>query len=196
MVDVMGEENFGVGVTLEQYLEQEVHSPYKHEFVDGEVFAMAGGSANHSLIATNIITALNIALDGCPDHICRVYNSDMRLGVPAAALYTYPDVQVVCGDPEFGPHETLLNPQLIVEVLSESTKNFDLGGKFEAYRSMRSLKEYLAIYQDRRRVVRHVALPDASWQVIEHAEGDFPIRIACGIRLSFDAIYRNVSLNA
>lgn len=130
--------------TPEEYLALEVSAAYKSEYFQGEIFAMAGGSRNHSLITANIIAALN---QGLVDKPCEVHTSDMRLLVEANGLYTYPDVMVVCGKPQFlkGRNDTLINPILIVEVLSPSTHAYDRVKKFSMYREIDSLRGYLLV---------------------------------------------------
>ncbi len=130
--------------TPEEYLALEASAAYKSEYFQGEIFALAGGSRNHSLIAANIIAALNQALVDKP---CEVYTSDMRLLVEANGLYTYPDVMVVCGKPQFlkGRNDTVINPILIVEVLSPSTHAYDRVKKFSMYREIDSLRGYLLV---------------------------------------------------
>ena len=131
-----------------EYLEQERRAERKSEYLQGEVFAMAGASRRHGLIVTNIIAELRQQLKGKP---CEVYASDLRLRVTPAGLYTYPDVMVVCGDVQFADDrkDTVLNPAVLIEVLSESTRDYDRGRKFEYYRTLPSLKEYLTVAQDK-----------------------------------------------
>ncbi len=155
----------------EQYLEIERLAETKSEFHDGQMFAMSGGSLNHALLAGNAVTLLNTRLP--PG--CRVFTSDLRIKVVSAGLYTYPDCSVVCGEPQlFGDRmDCILNPLLIVEVLSPSTENYDRGKKFELYRTMESFREYLIVHQDRRHVEYYSRQEDGSWLLREHwgAEG-------------------------
>ena len=128
--------------TREDYLALEAASGQKHEFYRGEVFAMAGGTFRHSDISSNVLAALRVMLRG---KSCRAMNSDMRLHTPSG-LDTYPDVSAFCGTAELTDKETtLLNPALIVEVLSPSTRDYDKGGKFTLYRSIPSLRDYLLV---------------------------------------------------
>ena len=122
-------------MTPAEYLAWERDQPQKHEYYRGEVFAMAGATREHNLIVMNLGAELRAALRDRP---CEAYPSDMRVRIPATGLYTYPDVTVVCGRPEFedGVLDTLLNPQLLAEVLSTSTEAYDRGGKFEQYRTL------------------------------------------------------------
>ena len=113
-------------ITPEEYLERERQAEYKSEYYNGEIFAMSGASRNHALLTSNVIAALHNALRGTD---CLVYSSDLRIHIPASGLYTYPDVSVVCSQDELldEQHDTLLNPVLIVEVLSPSTERYDRG---------------------------------------------------------------------
>jgi len=125
-------------VNPEEYLRLERQAEYKSEYLNGEIFAMSGASREHNLIAGNIVAELNQQLRAKP---CEVYPSDMRLKVTATGLYTYPDVMVVCGEPKFEDKyvDTLLNPTLIVEVLSQSTERYDRIAKTSYYRTLDSL---------------------------------------------------------
>lgn len=148
--------------TIEDYFFVDVGSPIRHEYYDGEIFAMSGGTRAHARIAVNIVSALDEALSDTP---CEPYNSDMRVKTPSG-LYTYPDASVVCGEPELiGDEErtTLLNPALLVEVLSDSTRAYNLGQKFEMYRSIASLREYVLVEQRRPSVELRRRSGDGNW---------------------------------
>ena len=133
--------------TPEEYLAIERRAECKSEYFNGEIFAMSGASPQHVLIVTNVVSELRWQLKKRP---CTVYSTDLRLKVSLTGLYAYPNVIVVCGKPEFeNDHEdTLLNPTLIVEVLSDSSKDYDRGGKFEQYRTLESFTEYV-LYLER-----------------------------------------------
>ncbi|MBI5651769.1 MAG: Uma2 family endonuclease [Chloroflexi bacterium] len=135
-------------ITPEEYLAMEERAESKSEYLQGEIFAMAGGSFNHSTIISNCITVLSIALKGKP---CRVLDSNMRLHVKPNGLYTYPDVMVVCGKAQFVAkrNDTLLNPIVIVEVLSPSTHSYDRVKKFALYKPIEALREYLLVDSER-----------------------------------------------
>ena len=135
-------------LTAAEYLAIESTSEIRHEFLDGEMFAMSGGSLWHNLIKDNFARAVANRLSG---GTCRVVTSDQRLKVDATGLYTYPDVLVFCGPPvmEDGVHHTLTNASLVAEVLSNSTEKYDRGIKFSHYRRLDTLQEYLLIAQDR-----------------------------------------------
>ena len=150
--------------TPEEYLRRERDSADKHEFYRGEVFAMAGGSARHSLITANVIRELGNRLKGSP---CRVYDSNLRIRIPRTTLYTYPDASVVCRPEEFDPldpkGETILNPTVLVEVLSPSTEAYDRGTKFENYQQIDALREYALVSQLAPRVETYLRQPDGTW---------------------------------
>jgi Uma2 family endonuclease len=134
--------------------------------MEGQVFAMAGASREHNLIALNTASDLRRQLR---DRDCEVYQSDMRVKVSRTGLYTYPDITVVCGNPEFEDAEsdTLLNPTVLFEVLSPSTADYDRGGKFAHYRRLASLQEYVMISQDRPLVEHYLRQPEDQWLLSE-----------------------------
>jgi Uma2 family endonuclease len=178
-------------LTPAEYLAMERSSPEKHEYYDGEVFAMAGASFNHNTIVGNAVTALNIALRDRP---CRVCPSDLRIKIPATGLYTYPDASVVCHRPVFEDDaaDTLLNPQVIVEVLSDSTEDYDRGTKFKSYRSIASFGDYLLVSQDEVLVEHHVRQPDGSWLMREHRAGERLELATLGCAVAVDDLYLKV----
>src|SRR5215213_3669301 len=149
-------------LTPEEYLAIERRSETKSEYFNGEMFAMVGASRKHNLIAGNIFGELRQGLKGKP---CEAYTNDMRVRIPATGLYTYPDVVVVCGEPEFEDEhiDTLINPTLVVEVLSDSTESYDRGKKAGFYRSVESIGEYLLVSQDEYRVEQYVKQTDDKW---------------------------------
>ena len=153
-------------LTQEQYLALERTAAYKSEYFRGEVFAMAGASPTHVLMVSNIGAALHGQLRRRP---CTVYATDLRLKVDASSLYTYPDIVVVCGEPRFDDdqRDTLVNPTLIVEVLSESTQDYDRGGKFAQYRKIPSFAEYVLVAQDECHVEHFVKQADGLWLLSE-----------------------------
>lgn len=145
--------------TPEEYLTLERASSTRSEYVNGRINAMTGASENHNQIAGNIYTQLRLLLRGKP---CRAYMSEMRVKVSPTGLYTYPDVVAVCGERhrEDSHFDTLLNPSLIVEVLSDSTEKYDRGEKFAHYRRLESLREYVLVAQNRVLVERYVRQGD------------------------------------
>jgi Uma2 family endonuclease len=153
-------------LTPEEYLTLERQAEFKSEYYAGEVFAMAGASARHALIVTNLVRELSTQFKRRP---CNVYSNDLRVRISATGLYTYPDVVVVCGEPQWADDQkdTLLNPTLIVEVLSESTKDYDRGGKWEHYRRLESLTEYVLVAQDKVHVEHYIRQADNQWLLSE-----------------------------
>lgn len=134
--------------TPEEYLALEEKSEIRHEYFNGEIVAMAGGTVNHNLLVLNTVVALRNALGKRP---CKVFAEGMRLHIAPKNMYTYPDVMVVCGKIEFQPgrSDVVLNPTVIFEVLSKSTRHYDRTDKFAAYRQLPTLQEYVMIEQDR-----------------------------------------------
>jgi Uma2 family endonuclease len=128
----------------EEYLEQERKAPFKSEYYKGEIFALSGVKRNHNLLVTNLCREISSALRGKP---CEVYPSDMRVQNKVDQFYTYPDVTIVCGKPEIinDTEDVLLNPQIIIEVPSDSTEKYDRGAKFALYRNIPSLQEYILV---------------------------------------------------
>lgn len=150
--------------SVDEYLRRERDSVDKHEYRDGEIVLMAGSSANHSLIAANLIRAMANALLGKP---CRVFDSNLRILFPRKVFYTYPDVTVSFGTVQFDPRDkstgTALNPRLIVEVLSPSTEGYDRGEKFDSYREIDSLQEYVLVSQTSPHIQTFVRQKDGMW---------------------------------
>lgn len=149
-------------LTPEEYLAIERQAEDKSEYVDGVIYAMAGGSPEHNLVSANILTLINVHLWESP---CRVYTSDMKVRVPSNRKYLYPDVTVVCEKPQFADDEkdVLLNPLLLVEVLSKSTQGYDKEKKFLYYQEIDSFGEYLLVAQDQPVVQHYVKQLDGSW---------------------------------
>lgn len=143
--------------TPEEYLALERHAEFKSEYIDGRIVAMTGASAPHNLITGNVFAELRAHFRGRP---CLPFIGDMRVQVEKGRRYTYPDVVAVCGKPEYldGVLDTLMNPALIVEILSTSTEAYDRGEKFRHYRTIETLQEYVLVAQDQplvERFVRH-----------------------------------------
>lgn len=150
--------------TLQEYYSLVKESDERYEYWNGEIFCMSGGSKEHAFIATNIARRLGNQLEG---RNCRVTNSDMAIKVPTAPPFRYADLSVACGTLEFetiNGIDLLVNPILIVEVLSSTTGRFDRHQKFEFYKSIESFREYLLIAQDQPSIVQYVKQEDGSWQ--------------------------------
>ncbi|HEX8293722.1 MAG TPA: Uma2 family endonuclease, partial [Pyrinomonadaceae bacterium] len=153
-------------VTPEEYLAAERLSETRSEYLDGGVYPMTGASLNHVQIVFNIGSELTPQLRTRP---CRVLGLDLKVCMPDSRKFFYPDVVVVCGEPQFHDDRTdiILNPILVIEVLSPSTEAFDRGAKFRAYRTIESLKEYVLVAQDSPSVEQYVKDSDGSWKLIE-----------------------------
>jgi Uma2 family endonuclease len=153
-------------ISPEEYLEAERRAETKHEYLDGQVFAMSGASLQHNLIVGNLVGCLHAQIAG---RDCVALPSDMRLRVPASRYYTYPDVTVVCGKPQLDDEhrDILLNPTMLVEVLSDSTERYDRGRKAKHYRRIESLEEYLLVAQHEPRIEQYRRQGEREWVFTE-----------------------------
>ena len=151
--------------TPQEYLAIERNSQQKNEYFNGEIFAMGGASERHNLIVGNVFATLHTQLRGKP---CKVYSSDMRVKVSRTGLYTYPDIVALCDEAQFDDEQqdTLVNPTVIIEVLSKSTEGYDRGEKFTQYRKIDSLIEYVLIAQDKQRIEPFRRQPDNQWLIL------------------------------
>lgn len=178
--------------TAAEYLAFERESEERHEFVNGEIRLMSGASRNHNRITANIGLVLGNSLKHKP---CEYYLTDMRVKIDANGRYTYPDVSVVCGGPEFedGVFDTLLNPNALFEVLSKSTAVYDRGEKFTSYRNLPSLREYVLVSQESPAVEHFVRLEDGAWRFnpIERLDGEIQL-VTVDVRLTLRDIYDKV----
>jgi Uma2 family endonuclease len=178
-------------ITPQQYLEMERQAEFKSEYYNRQMLAMPGVSPEHSLIAANVIGELGQQLR---DTACRVYTSDLRVHA-SEALYTYPDVTVVCGALEFSDErrDSVTNPTVIIEVLSPTTEAWDRGGKFEQYRQRQSLQEYVLITRDRPHVERFARRPDGQWLMSEVKGLDGVMALpSIGCELALTQVYLEV----
>ncbi len=183
-------------VTPDEYLEIERQAKHKSEYRSGQMFAMAGASREHNLVAGNIAGELRNRLKSRP---CETYPSDMRVLVKATGLYTYPDVSVVCGEPQFADQrgDVLINPLVLVEVLSPSTEAYDRGAKFALYQQLESLQEYVLVSQETPRVERYVRQPDGRWLYEQNAGLEAVLTLeTLGIALPLTEIYERVTFAA
>lgn len=177
--------------SAEEYLTLERNAPYKSDFHDGEIFAMTGASRKHNLISGNIYRELSLQLKNRP---CEAYIVDMRVKAAKARSYHYPDIVVVCGKPEFeDAHvDTLLNPTVLIEVLSPSTEAYDRGGKFSHYRKITSLCEYLLVAQDQPSIERYVRQGDV-WILSETVDIEASMSLdSIGCTLNLREVYDKV----
>ena len=174
-------------MTAAEYLAWERAQPTRHEFVHGRVLAMAGGSPRHNFIAANALAALHEAFRGGE---CKVFTSDQKLAAAADEHFVYADVTVVCGKPKLseGTTDVIENPRIVVEVLSQGTEKYDRGTKWESYRDLPSLSDYLLVSQAAARVEHFAREPDGSWRYRVLSAGD-RVKLAAGANISVDTIY-------
>jgi Uma2 family endonuclease len=182
--------------TPEEYLDLEIDAPYRSEYINGEIYAMSGASEEHAIIAGNIYASLRPELRGGP---CRMFMNDMRVKVEATELYTYPDIIVVCGEREYEVARrgmSLLNPILLVEVLSESTELYDRGAKFQHYRKIPALREYLLVAQEEQRIERYLRNDDGDWIFSEAVGPDGVMTLASiGATLRLSEVYADITFD-
>ena len=178
--------------TFEEYLAREKNALTKSEYYRGQIFAMAGASPRHNMIAVNAVASLRVRLRGSP---CRPFHSDQRIRIPASGLATYPDVSIVCGDLQLDAvdRDAIVNPRVICEVLSKSTESYDRGKKFDLYRQLESLQEYVLVAQDEPQVDHYVLQAHGSWLLTVfkglEAKLEFP---SLSIELLLSEIYEDI----
>ncbi len=180
--------------TVEEYLRLEEDSSEKHEYRDGEIVAMAGGSPDHSLILANIIRSLGNRLIDKP---CHIYDSNLRIKDTRKVLFYYPDATIVCGPRLFEATDTkrstVINPRAIVEVLSPSTEGYDRGLKFSRYREIESFEEYVLIAQEGPSIETFLRQPDSTWSLAAYNGRDAIAKIRClGVELPLTEVYAGV----
>ena len=182
-------------ITAEEYLATEREADFKSEYYQGEVFALAGAGNNHNIITANMIALMHTSFKG---KNCRVYPSDMRLHIPLNGLYTYPDVLAVCGEKQFldDKKDTLLNPFMIVEVLSPSTADYDRGTKFMLYRSIPSLQHYLLIDSRSYLVEKYSKNTDGTWVLTEERNTEVTLTFSNpDFKLAMADIYEDAEID-
>ena len=180
-------------LTAVDYLAIERKAEFKSDFFDGEMFAMAGASLRHNQVVSNIIREVGTALKDGP---CQVFPSDLRLKISKTGLYTYPDAIIVCGKQEFDDtqFDTLINPTVVFEVLSESTESYDRGTKSRHYRQIESLQAYVLISQDRPSVEVFTRTNENDWLLREATDLASEIELdSAKVNLVMSEIYRNVN---
>lgn len=179
--------------TFEDYLAVEEMSRVRHEFVDGQIFAMAGGTPEHAALSAAIVVVLGSRLRGGP---CRPYGADLRIRVLATGLATYPDAAIICGevvrDPRSPTHVT--NPRVVVEVLSPSTEEYDRGEKRESYQRIDALQEYVLVAQDRRSVEVFTRTA-TGWEHRVHGPGDVVELPSLALAFPLDELYDAAGLS-
>lgn len=178
-------------MTPEEYVAFERASASKHEYADGEVFAMSGGTREHSLLGANVIVALAGALRDQP---CEVHGSDLRVHIPATGRYVYPDVVVVCGQPAFTDEnrDTLLNPKVVIEVLSDSSEAYDRGEKFEHYQTVATLTDYLLVSQKKARIEHFRRQADGAWLLLVAGPAKRLALQSIACEIAVDEVYRRI----
>ncbi|MBD2517083.1 Uma2 family endonuclease [Nostoc sp. FACHB-973] len=181
--------------TPEEYLELEEAAEYKSEYIDGQIIPMAGGTANHNRISLNFSAGLNFAFR---QQDYEVFMADVRLWIPQKRTYTYPDVMILAGKPEFfnNRKDIILNPQIIVEVLSKSTKGYDREDEFQAYRTISTFQEYLLIDQTRIHVEQFSKTGKKQWALREYDEEDEAIALTTvPFEISLQDLYNKVNFD-
>ena len=183
--------------SVETYLLQEQESEDRHEFFDGEVFAMSGGSPRRSLTATNFSGETRSALKGSN---YQAYNSGLKIKVDETGLYTYPDASIICGPVESDPLDKAghpaTNPTVLVEVLSPTTEQYDRGTKARHYRQIPTLQNLLLISQDRAQIEHYQRQKDGSWKITDFSDLDASIQLQTpSISISIAEIYRDVEFD-
>ncbi len=178
--------------TAEEYLELERESEFRHEYIGGEIFEMAGGNKRHNRISTNLIRLLDSQL---LESVCNVYANDMRVKITPTGDYTYPDIVGTCGGDEFEDdnQDTLINPTLIIEILSKSTEAYDRGTKFEFYQTIESFNEYILITQEPFRVEQFVRKDRNVWTYFEFRNPDDVVKLnSIDCELSLRDVYHKI----
>lgn len=181
-------------LTPEEYLNIERNAEFKSEYYNGEMFALAGASYVHNRITRNISKALGLQLKGKD---CEEFQSDLKIKEQISGLFTYPDVVVICGEPEFYDDEkdVVVNPTVIMEVLSKSTETYDRGFKFELYRRIDTLKDYFMVSQDKISIEYYTRNDDDSWILKEYKDLNQSIEIkSTGCILELKDVYYKVDL--
>jgi Uma2 family endonuclease len=175
-------------MTYAEYLAAEAVSDVRHEFLNGEVWAMAGGTPEHGALAVSVTLALGAALRGKP---CRGYSSDVRVRIPDTGLSTYPDLSIVCGPLETAPDDkdAITNPVVLVEVLSDSTEAYDRGAKWAHYRRIPSLREYVLVSQAEPRIEVFRRTEAGRWELLEARPGETIELESLGAQLDVAAVY-------
>jgi Uma2 family endonuclease len=181
--------------TPAEYLELEGQAEFRSEYRDGEIVPMAGGTTNHNRISLNIATNLTFSLKG---QNYEVYMSDVRLWIPPNRQYTYPDVMLIQGEPIYleNTTATVINPRLVVEVLSKSTGNYDRGEKFDYYRSIPEFQEYILIDQSCYHVMQYVKTNKGQWLLTDYTKAEETIRLeSVNLTLTLKDIYDRVNFD-
>ncbi|WP_204104731.1 MULTISPECIES: Uma2 family endonuclease [Spirulina sp. CCY15215] len=181
--------------TPEEYLELEEQAEFKNEYLDGEIVPMAGATANHNKISLNFCRSFPLSID---EKDYDIFMSDMRLWIPSYRRYTYPDVMMTDGEPIFTDEKqtAIINPCLIVEILSRSTKDYDKTDKFKKYRSIASFQEYILISQTSYNVEQYTKQKDGRWLLTEYLEEDSILKLeAVNFEIALKDLYKRVNFD-
>jgi Uma2 family endonuclease len=189
MLQMTAARNYLPQLTPAEYLEWEARQEFRHEYVDGEVYAMTGGSVNHGEIAANFITILrsNLQASGC-----RVLTSDVKVEVMASKSFLYPDISVTCNDRDRTATKFISNPCLIVEILSPSTEAYDRGDKFKLYRRSTSLQEYVLVDTNEISVDLYRRTQQNRWELISYVAGDSVELESINLTFPIERIFENI----
>ena len=180
-------------ISPEEYLERERLALDKHEYYQGKVFAMSGASLKHNQVFSRLFAEIGYKLKG---KSCQPFGSDLRIHIPKNTLYTYPDISIVCDTPETtdDSFDTITNPSVIIELLSPSTRNYDLGQKFNLYRAIDTLQEYILVDTEKVYVEKHICNADNRWQLTEHTSLNSTFEISTvQLSISLSDIYQGIS---
>ncbi|MFM2302606.1 MAG: hypothetical protein RLZZ135_9 [Cyanobacteriota bacterium] len=177
--------------TPEEYFAWEEQQLEKHEFIGGEVYAMSGGTVNHSQIGVNVVSLLNSHLRGSG---CKTLNSDCRVNIVNSTDYTYPDVSVTCDDRDKNTTKYITYPCLIIEVLSDSTEAYDRGGKFRMYRQNPILQDYVLVSSEKMEIDLYRKTESGSWEIINYQVGDTIELKSVNLTFPIERIYEGITL--
>ena len=181
-------------LSVEEYLQFEKASRDKHEYFKGEIFAMAGAGARHNVIFSNLFGDLAYRLKGKP---CKPYGSDLRVHIPENSLFTYPDISIICGEiiPSQVDADTAVQPTVIIEILSPSTRNYDQGIKFKLYREIPTLKEFITIDSESIGIEAYRINSQGNWELKDYRSIDETLTIpSVGLSLSLKEVYEGTKL--
>ena len=181
--------------TPDEYLNLEDRAEFKSEYYQGEIFSMAGASLNHNRIVRNLMVKLSLAIAQQP---YEVFANDVKVWIPQANAYTYPDVLLLAEPPQFVEkrNDTVTNPLIIIEVLSDTTKDFDRSGKFEFYRTLPSLQEYILVHQDKIQLEQFIKQSEKQWLMREYTAEEISLEFAnVPVQVSLADIYAKVSFS-
>ena len=178
--------------TVEEYLEFERNSTEKHEYYNGEIYAMSGASFAHNKIFSNVFGKLSLKLD---NEKCTLFGSDLRTSIELNSKFVYPDMSIICEEPMFtdDKFDTVKNPKIIIEILSKTTRDYDLGTKFLFYRQIESLEEYLLIDSLETKIIKYHKQKNGSWILTETDSLDQSFTLnSIKVNMKVADIYKNV----